>query len=162
MKRPELRLFLSLVAFSAVLLLLAACASIDPLNRRRDFKDIQREFAQSLRWGKIDQASEQVVPAMREDFRSLQPQLADFRLTDYEILSVDLADDLRKATVSVRFRGYGLSLPVERSVVVTENWSRDAQTGKWLVALDLARMRSMLKGAETGGDVPVPAKAAPR
>jgi len=145
---PSFRLR-ALVLAAGLLATLSGCASIDPLGRRSDFDDIQRNFTQYIRWGKFKEASQLLEPELRSDFLDLAPQLSDLRFTDFEILDVDLDQKtLAKATVEVRFEGYNLSSPVQKSVTLKQTWKKD-ESGAWRVALDLDKLRSGLLGSTT-------------
>jgi hypothetical protein len=130
----------------AVLFGLSGCASVftDPLDRRGQFEDTQTRFTQYVRWGKFEEASKFVDPEIREQFMSCAPELSDLRFSDYEITQVDIQDGLKSASVQVRYTGYRLSMPVERSVILTEEWMRDEATGVWTVKLDIEKLRDTL------------------
>lgn len=119
----------------------------DPLDRRGSFTDTQERFTQYVRWGKFEEASQFVDPEMRDEFMSFAPKFSDLRFSDYEITSVDIEDGLQSASVDVRFTSYRLSMPFERSVALTEEWTRDGETGQWTVKLDLAKLHDALIGA---------------
>jgi hypothetical protein len=136
-----------LVGLSAVVGItssLLGCAALDYQNEN-NFIDTQKRFTQYVRWGKIAKASEYVDIGMREEFLSLAPELTDLRFTDYEILEMDIADDLQEATVEVRYSGYRLSMPIERSVDLTQEWKRD-DSGLWQVTVELEAIRETLLG----------------
>ena len=128
---------------------ISGCLSMitDPLDRRGQFKDTQTKFTQYVRWGKFEEASKFVDPEIREQFMSYAPDFSDLRFSDYEITSVDIEDGLQSASVDVRFTSYRLSMPFERSVALTEEWTRDGETGQWTVKLDLAKLHDALIGA---------------
>ena len=130
----------------AVLFAVAGCTSIftDPLDRRGKFEDTQEQFTQYMRWGKFEEASRYVDPALRAQFMAFSPELSDLRFSDYEITRVDIGEELLNASVEVRFTGYRLSMPVERSVNLVEEWTRDEETGVWTVKLDMEKLRNGL------------------
>ena len=125
------------------------CASLfsDPLDRRGQFEDTQARFTQYIRWGKFEEAARFVDPEMREEFMSCAPELSDLRFSDYEIREVSIQDGVKSASVDVRYTAYRLSLPVERTVALTEEWTRDEATGVWTVKLDIAKLRDTMYGA---------------
>jgi hypothetical protein len=123
--------------------LFAGCAALD-YDKRVAFEESQKRFTQYVRWGKIAKASEYVVPEIREEFLALTPELTDLRLTDWEVLDMDVDDDLAHATVDVRYTGYRLSQLVERSVDVTQEWTRNPESGQWQVTLEVAKIRAAL------------------
>lgn len=123
--------------------LLSACVNpSDPFNRESDFKLIQKHFTQYVRWGKVREAAEFVVPDQREEFLALGPDLTDIRFTDWEILTLEYEE--KSARVSVQLRGYRLTTPVERIVPLVQNWEKVEDTGKWQVRLELAALRDGL------------------
>jgi len=132
----------------AVLIGLSGCVSAftDPMDRRGQFKDTQTKFTQYVRWGKFKEASVFVDPEMREQFMSFAPELSDLRFSDYEITQVDIQDGVMSASVQVRYTGYRLSMPVEKSVNLTEEWTRDEATGVWTVKLDIEKLRDTMIG----------------
>ena len=62
------------------------------------------------------------------------------------ITLVEVQDGLKSASVQVRYTGYRLSMPVERSVNLTEEWTRDEATGVWTVKLDIEKLRDTMIG----------------
>ena len=132
----------------AALLGLSGCMSSlsDPLNRRGQFEDTQEAFTQYVRWGRFDEASRFVDPEMREQFMSYAPEFSDLRFSDYEITQIDMHEGLKSASVQVRYTGYRLSMPFEKTVSLTEEWTRDEATGAWSVKLDIEKMRDTLIG----------------
>jgi hypothetical protein len=131
-----------------VLFGISGCLSAitDPLDRRGHFEDTQERFTQYVRWGKFEEASRFVDPGMRERFMSCSPELSDLRFSDYEITRVDIRDGVTSASVDVRYTGYRLSMPIERSVDLTEEWTRDEATGLWTVKLDIEKLRDTMIG----------------
>ena len=134
---------------SALLALLVfLCGSLgcvnlsDPFGKESDFRLIQKHFTQYVRWGKVRQAAEFVVPEQRADFLALGPDLTDIRFTDWETLSLDFAGETARA--EVQLRGYRLSAPVERTVRLSQAWSKAESTGAWQVRLELAALREGL------------------
>ena len=127
-----------------------ACATAwdDPMGYRADFEEIQAKFTKFIRWGAIDEASAFVAREQRDDFLDLAPELTDMRFTDYEILYLDYGEDDESATVKVRYSGYRLSYPVEKSFRVTQEWEKDPESGAWTVRLDVAQIRDALAASK--------------
>ncbi len=119
----------------------------DPLDRRGQFEDTQTKFTQYIRWGKFEEAARFVDPEMREEFMTCAPEFSDLRFSDYEINQVAIQEGIQSASVDVRYTAYRLSMPVERSVDLTEEWTRDEKTGVWTVKLDIAKLRNTMYGA---------------
>jgi hypothetical protein len=132
-----------------VLFGISGCLSLitDPLDRRGAFKVTQTTFTQYVRWGRFEEASEFVDPELREEFMSCAPEFSDLRFSDYEITRVDIGEGLQSASVEVRYTGYLLNMPFERSVDLTEEWTRDESTGVWTVKLDIKKLRDSMIGA---------------
>ena len=131
-----------------VLLGISGCMSAitDPLDRRGSFKDTQTKFTQYVRWGKFEQASQFVDPEIRDEFMSFAPAFSELRFSDYEITRIDIGEGVRSASVDVRLTGYLLSMPFERSVDLTEEWTRDEATGVWTVKVDIKKLRDTMIG----------------
>ncbi len=134
------------VAWLSLALLSACINPADPFDRESDFKLIQKHFTQYVRWGKVREAAEFVVPEQREEFLALGPDLTDIRFTDWEILTLEYQE--KSARVSVQLRGYRLTTPVERIVPLVQNWEKAPDTGKWQVRLELAALRDGLGVAQ--------------
>ncbi len=132
----------------AVLFGISGCLSAitDPLDRRGEFKDTQTKFTQYVRWGRFQEAVKFVDPELREEFMSCAPEFSDLRFSDYEITRVDIEEGLQSASVDVRYKGYLLNMPFERSVDLTEEWTRDESTGVWTVKLDIKKLRDTMIG----------------
>ena len=118
----------------------------DPLDRRGAFETTQSKFTQYVRWGKFDEASRFVDPEMRDEFLSFAPEASDLRFSDYEITRIDIGEGVRSAFVDVRFTAYRLSMPFERSVKLTEEWTRDEASGVWTVKVDIRKLRDAISG----------------
>ena len=116
----------------------------DPMQRRNNFEQAQHKFTTLVRWGHIDDASRYVIAEQRADFMSLAPGLVDLRFTDYEIIEIDMAEDYQTAVVDIRYRGYRLSQPVERTVDLQQKWHRDPLDGDWTVEVELDTIRKGL------------------
>jgi hypothetical protein len=131
-----------------VLFSVSGCMSVinDPLNRRGAFEDTQERFTQYVRWGKFEEASQYVDSEMRDQFMSCAPEFSDLRFSDYEIKRVEIQDGLQSATVHVRYTGYRLSMPFERTVDLTQEWTRDEASGVWTVKVDIEKLRNNLIG----------------
>ena len=131
-----------------VLFGISGCAAslTDPLDRRGAFKETQTKFTQYVRWGKFEQAGRFVDPELREEFMSYAPTFSDLRFSEYEITRVDIKDGVKSASVDVRITAYRLSMPFERSVDLTEEWTRDDATGVWTVKVDIRKLHDTLSG----------------
>jgi hypothetical protein len=114
------------------------------LDRRGKFEDTQERFTQCIRWGNFEEASQYLDPGLRARFMAFSPELSDLRFSDYEITRVDIGEELLTASVEVRFTGYRLSMPVERTVNLVEEWTRDEETGVWTVKLDIEKLHNSL------------------
>lgn len=135
-----------MVALTALLLVgpTAGCAGFNAftkMDRVDDFEIAHLHFTQYVRFGRIAKAAKFVNDDQLEDFLALEPQLNDFRLTDYEVVAIDLDDEAKSATVDVRFSGYIVSEMVERNVDSTQHWSHDEESGDWKVELEIASIR---------------------
>jgi hypothetical protein len=131
-----------------VLFGISGCLSVitDPLDRRGSFNDTQTRFTQYVRWGKFQEAGQFVDPEIRDEFMSYAPEFSDLRFSDYEITRIDIQDGVRSASVEVRFTAYRLSMPFERSVDLTEEWTRNEGTGIWTVKIDIKKLHDTMIG----------------
>ena len=145
-----MRRFCLILAGLLLLGLGTGCETVldDPWGNRRAFEEIQAKFTKFIRWGAIDEASIFVAKEQRDDFLELAPELTDMRFTDYEILDLDYGEDETSATVKVRYTGYRLSFPVEKSFRVEQEWEKDPENGDWTVRLDVAQIRSALEATK--------------
>lgn len=124
-----------------------ACVNLsDPFGHEDDFRMIQKRFTQYVRWGKVREAAAFVVPEQREEFLALGPDLTDIRFTDWETLTLEYQGE--KARVDVQLRGYRLTTPVERIVLLVQDWEKVEKTGAWQVRLELAALREGLGVAQ--------------
>ena len=119
----------------------------NPIDRTHGLEDTQRQFARYLRWGKVKEASELVAAERRDEFLETAKELEEVRLTGYEVLSLDVGEEARRATARVRFTGHPLSMPVERSVELVEHWRREEEGPGWRVEVELARLSRGLRTA---------------
>jgi len=140
----------------AVLVGATACETpfSDPLGHRRRFEEIQQKFTKFIRWGAIDEASIFVIDEQRDAFLGLAPELNDIRFTDYEILRLDYNGRDENAHAEIRYTGYRLSMPIEQSFRVEQDWNWDDDDGGWTVSLNVEELALALSTA--------PAKQAPR
>ena len=134
-----------LCAAAALLSLLGGCAVDlkDPYNDRGRLRGTQKEFTQYMRWGLIDKAAQFVVAEQRAEFETLAPSLTDLRLTDHETLNVESIDS-NHASVLVRFSGYSMSSPIERTIEIKQDWIFDEDTRVWMVSFEVDRLRKAL------------------
>jgi hypothetical protein len=121
---------------------LACVNPADPFGHESDFRLIQKHFTQYVRWGKVRQAAEFVVPEQRDEFLALGPDLTDIRFTDWEIVTLEYEGE--SARVDVQLRGYRLTTPIERTVHLVQDWEKVEETGAWQVRLELAALRKGL------------------
>jgi hypothetical protein len=125
---------------------LFACQTLDPWGHRRDLEDAQLSYTQMVRWGEYERASAYVDPEARERFMLEAGRLADIRITEYEIGTLDVDEETDTASVHVSYLTYHLSTLVEASIDETQNWYFDEESGAWLVRPALAGLREGLAG----------------
>jgi hypothetical protein len=127
---------------------LTGCSSLsDPLGRGANFRDTQRTFTLAIRTGLWDEAAEFVEPGARERWRSeAEVALREIRVTEFEILDLATWDGQTRGKAVVRFRGFELATPVERTVVMTQHWRREPGSSRWFVTPDF-RGRERLEEA---------------
>ena len=107
---------------------LACVNPADPWGNESDFRLIQKHFTQYVRWGKVREAAEFVVPEQRQEFIALGPDLTDIRFTDWEIVTLEYAEE--SAKVDVQLRGYRLTIPVERTVHLLQELGEGRRDGR--------------------------------
>ena len=122
-----------------LLALLLSCRTLDPWGDRRHLKESQLSYTQMMRWGDFERASAFVDPEERERFFREAEALADVRVSDYEIGSLDIEDDT--ASVRVRYRVYSLASLYESEVLEVQDWYFDEDEGRWQVRPKLAVLR---------------------
>ncbi len=130
----------------AVMALLMGCANVnleDPFNDRSILHDTQKEFNNYLRWGVIDKAAQFVVAEQRAEFQSIAPHLSDLRISNYETIHVKQTGE-NEAEVMVRYEGYSMVSPIQRSIILEQTWTRDVESEFWLVRLEVNRLRDAL------------------
>ena len=75
------------------------------------------------------------------------PRFRQIRFSDHQIQRIEM-DGLRtQATARVRYRGYWLSSPFEREVVVVQHWRREVPTQRWFVTPDFETMLGPATGS---------------
>lgn len=119
----------------------------NPIDPTHGLEDSQKRFVRFLRWGKWKEAADYVAQEEREAFLESAKGLEEVRLTGYELLSLEIGDEARSATARVRYTGHPLSAPVERSVELTEHWSRPIDGDGWRVEVPIARLALGLRTA---------------
>lgn len=101
------------------------CVSFgDPMGHADALETAQKRYTENVRWGKFEEASRFVDPALRDEFLALERRFEQVRFTDYDIGEVR-TDDLRTARVEVTYRGYALPYYVEKEVREEQEWYRD-------------------------------------
>jgi hypothetical protein len=136
---------LGVVMLGLFLTSLAGCALSlkDPFNDRGMLKETQKEFSQYLRWGAIEKASMFVVADQRAEFERLTPHLSELRITDYEMIRSEQVSET-EASLAVRYRGYSMASPVERTIIIDQTWTLDPESNHWMVRLEVSRLRRAL------------------
>ena len=67
-----------------------------------------------------------MAPELRSAFIAKAEAFADFRITDYQIGRLDMADDATEADVRVTYRGYSMMSFVERPILERQRWFRES------------------------------------
>jgi len=128
-------------------------------------------YNNDLRWGRLRQASAQVVPDQREKFFELfDESTSGFRFTSVEVLSTE--PRLRKRIVSdaeveplvpqeydvlVAFEYYRLPALDERKLRQKQTWRYDALGNRWEVEPDFTGFEAALAPEHSTPAEPVPA-----
>lgn len=104
--------------------LLACVSPTDPLGRNDALEAAQKRYTESVRWGKFEEASRFVDPALRDEFLALEERFEQVRFTDYDVGDVS-SPDHETAEVEVTYRGYALPYYVEKEVREQQQWYRE-------------------------------------
>ena len=132
----------------ALVLALPGCAMLelvedrDFLGWKQDFREAQRDYTQSVRWGEFEVAARYVDPELRQAFLIEAATLAGVRFTDYHVTVVKLESEI--ATAHVSYRLYDVTALIERTVTETQEWTRDE--GQWYVKPGLENLRERVAG----------------
>jgi hypothetical protein len=101
----------------------------------------------AIRTGLWDEAAEFVEPGARERWRSeAEAALREIRVTEFQVLELETWDGHTRGRAVVRFRGFELANPVERTLVMTQHWRREPGSLRWFVTPDF-RGREQLEEA---------------
>ncbi|MCY1033174.1 MULTISPECIES: hypothetical protein [Corallococcus] len=123
-----------LPALMFALLLGGACAHTPPSSDLDALRPVVEGFHKNLRWRNYRALSTFLVPEERQDFERQRRELHDDRdltVTDYEIESVKLSEDGKRATVHSRIQWMRLPSASEQTEAVTSEFVfRD---GVWLL-----------------------------
>jgi hypothetical protein len=116
----------------------------DPFKRKFSLEDQHKDYTDNVRWSKFNEASSFMVEDARRSFLDKMPKFEQVRFTDWEAEPWELEDeDMTKATIFVRYKGYSMSNPFEVEVKETQHWSRDGNGNNWTVEsefIDLDRL----------------------
>jgi hypothetical protein len=135
-----------LVLTAAWLALAAGCVSpSDPLDHRGALEDAQKRYTNMIRWRDAAKAVQFVEPSLRDQFLAHAGELESLEISDYDLGEIVYGDDDKSATVEVTYRGYSLSHLVERTIHVTQKWSRESGND-WHVSPDLETVVAQLRG----------------
>jgi hypothetical protein len=128
-----------------IALALSACAPIavngmqhatQALEPRTELQDTIDRYLSDVRYGRIDEASGWVDPALQDRFKAKARKLADVRFTDAHVESLTFTPDNAAAEAVIVYRGYWLSSPFEREIRVVQHWYRQ-RSFAWMVVPDL-------------------------
>ncbi len=113
-----------------------------------NFREAQKRYTESVRWGLVDDAAAFVAPELRSDFRALASrELREVRLTDYAIDELHLEPKADQARADVRYQGYWLASPFVQWVSVSQDWQHSADERRWYVRPDIDHMRKQARAA---------------
>ncbi len=136
---------LAALAVAGAALLSLGCETLMAMDRKDDFEVAQNYFTQYVRYGRISHAAIYVDPDQRSAFLSLEPDLTNLRFTDYDKVHVDMDDEAKEVTVTMRFSGYIQPEMIERHVDFEQTWRHDEEEG-WVVRLEIDKIRRVLSG----------------
>lgn len=110
-----------------------------PSNRRATVQEHAETYAQNLRWGRFNEAAQQVIEEKRRAFEERIGQANPaYRFTSAEVKSVKLGDVRSEVKVVVSYELYRPPSISERIVTETQLWRYVAEQRAWFVEPQLS------------------------
>ena len=136
---PQHRLRSALIVLlGALMLSTVGCAfgefrPKDPFDRQLTLDEAQHRYTVLVRFSDFQRARSFVAEENRDAFIKRMKRLDEARFTDFESETVEMDDEMEKATVRVTYTAYTPAMPYETEIDEIQEWSRDGITNKWLV-----------------------------
>jgi hypothetical protein len=136
---PQLRALAISCFLPCFLLHFLGCAS-DGFSSGLGLADAHREYSNSLRWSKFDEASRFVPAEERADFFARMPDFDRVRFTDWKAGPWDpqAAEEENQALIVVTYRGFRMTNPIEFQAQERQLWTREESDGNWRVRSDFS------------------------
>ena len=110
---------------------------LDPTGRQQSLETTQKKYTELVRWGDLQRASVYVDPEVRQEFLVVAEQLADLRMSDFDIGEIEYTGE-DEVTVVVTYRAWSQTTLVEKQFRETQDWTREeGMKNVWLVRTDL-------------------------
>jgi hypothetical protein len=97
---------------------------IDLLGSGEAFDNDYERFTRLVRWGHWEMATELVAEDQREAFIATMRSLGNVKFTDWEVVTLDVADGFGTAHVEIRLEGYREATLQTFSAVLVQEWTR--------------------------------------
>jgi hypothetical protein len=105
----------------------------DPYQRQLKLEEIHKDYSDSVRWSKFEEASKYVVTEEQSDFVRSMPDFKEVRFTDWKAEPFELDEEMRNATIDVEYTGYSMVSPFEITVHEKQEWTRVGKGNNWKV-----------------------------
>ena len=135
----------SLLVLSSVGCAFGEFRPMDPFDRQLTLDRAQHRYTTLVRFSHFQKAAAFVQEAERDAFRERMKSLEEARFTDFDSETVELDEEMERATVRVTYTIYTPSMPYEQDVEEIQEWSRDGLQNDWRVSstfVDLAKFAS--------------------
>jgi hypothetical protein len=110
---------------------------LDPTGRQQTLETTQKKYTELVRWGDLQRASAYVDPELREEFLVVAKQLADLRMSDFDIGEIEYTGE-DEVTVVVTYRAWSQTTLLEKQFRETQDWTRaKGLKNVWTVRTDL-------------------------
>jgi hypothetical protein len=110
-----------------------------PVERKQRVRDAAEAYAADLRWGRIEQAAQQVHPEIRPLFLETFGNSNDpVRFTHFEVEAVELGSERGLANVRVSFGVYRPPSLEELRIIEQQVWSYEKTRRTWYLKPDIA------------------------
>jgi len=110
---------------------------LDPTGRQQSLETTQKKYTELVRWGDLLRASAYVDPEVRQEFLVVAEQLADLRMSDFDIGEIEYTGE-DEVTVVVTYRAWSQTTLIEKQFRETQDWTREeGMKNVWLVRTDL-------------------------
>jgi hypothetical protein len=141
----------TITTFTTALLLVASSLGLgcafgefrpeDPFKRKFSLEDQHKEYTDNVRWSKFNEASSYMEQEDRRTFLGQMPRFEEVRFTDWSAEPWELEDEeMTKATIYVKYKGYSMINPVEVEVEETQRWTREGKGNSWTVVSEFQHL----------------------